>query len=558
MSTAESAPVADRLVDLLKAVDRYDLLSNGLGGEVRSIVPGGPDDIRRLEPDEVARVLYELVNVFRWRRLEPVLALHDLPHPRYPMGEESSSDDPPPVAAWDPPRGSEATPSGWNVLGFDVGFPIGIPSCELTCNAEWIEYYARKGFHVLTYRTVRNRPTGGSPYEWVFLADVQDPWDVSNFPIEVRRAADNIPRDWRTVSTATSFLAPCPPPEVWVEDMSEARRRLDNLGGHHLLIASVTDSVPLEDKTPDTLAADFVEVARKAEGAGAQVIECYLARATAIDPSGEPRPCEQSIETSLAIVEAVRGALKPDTRLLIKLSGDLSSDRLKKIVVPLAERRLIDGVSGISPVRVRRVIQHDGETLWGEKPPGVAGYLLREVSRTFVERLANLRREHDLRFEIIAMGGVMSPEDVSAYLNLGASAVQMATAAVSNPSLAMQAFAHYRPMVEVCQEWDGVVEEVDRERGTFWARLVRTDQEAPDEEAQFELHEFRPDERDEITRDTVFSWRTGVIFQGAQLVRHSTVRLKTVRALSEDDHLEGKRLAEWVNGSAGPGPVVAP
>lgn len=559
MNTAESASIADRLVDLVKAVDRYDLLSNGLRDAVRAILPGGADDVRGLRPDQVAGVLFDIVNVFRWRRLEPLLALHDLPHPRYPIGEKAPSDAPPPVAMWDPPpRGPEPTQGGWTVLGYDVGFPIGIPSCELTCNADWIEYYARKGFHVLTYRTVRNRPTDGSPYDWVFLSDVHAPWDAAHTPIEVRRAEDNVPRDWRTVSSATSFVAPCPSPDIWVEDMREARRRLDKLGGHHLLIASVTDSVPLEQKNPETLAADFVEVALKAEQAGAQVVECYLARATAKDPSGAATPCEQDIDTSWAIVEAVSSSLKPETRLLIKLSGDLSADRLERIVVPLAKARLIDGVSGISPVTVQRVVQPDGQPLWERRPPGVAGYVLRDVSRTFVQRLASLRHEHGLRFDIIAMGGVMSPEDVSIHLNLGASAVQMATAAVSNPSVATEAFAHYRPTVEVCQEWDGVVEEVDRERGTFWARLVRTDDEAPDEEAQFELNEFRPDERDDIETGTVFCWRTGLLFQGGELVRHSSVRLREVRALSEDDHLEGKELAAWIARSPGPDPDAAP
>jgi hypothetical protein len=560
--TPTSEPLADRLVDFCKGIDHYDKLSNGFREEVQNIVPGGPDALRRFGQDELARVVYELVHVSRRRRLEPVLALHDVPHPRYPVGGSPSPDEPPdsppPVAMWDPPRVAEPSAGGWKVLGFDVGFPIGIPSCELTCNADWIEYYARKGFHILTYRTVRNRPTGGSPYDWVFLADGNGPWDVGDAPTEVTRADDNVPRDWRKVSSATSFVAPCPAPEIWVEDMREARRRLDGLGGHHLLIASVTDSVPLEEKTPQRLAQDFVEVACRAEGAGAHVIECYLARATARDGTGEPRPCEQNIQTSRAIVEAVREALKPNTRLLIKLSGDLPLDRLERIVVPLARARIIDGVSGISPLRVQRVVQQDGATLWGEKLPGVAGYLLRDVSRAFVDRLADLKRRHDLRFEIIAMGGITSPEDVSTYLNLGASAVQVATAAVSNPSLAAEAIKYYRPTVEACHEWDGVVEEVDRERGTFWARLVRVDEEAPDEEAQFELDEFLPDERDEIEPGTVFSWRTGLVLKGGELVRESTVRLREVRALSEEDHLEGKRLASWVAGSSRPGPDVAP
>ncbi|MCA1702727.1 MAG: hypothetical protein LC808_05430 [Actinobacteria bacterium] len=557
MNTAEPATIADRMADLLKAVDRYDLLSNGLRDEVRRIVPGGPDDVHRLEPDDIARVLFEIVNVFRWRRLEPVLALYDLPHPRYPIGEDPSSNDPPPVTIWDPPRGPEPTRGGWSVLGFEVGFPIGIPSCELTCNADWIEYYARKGFHVLTYRTVRNRPTKGSPYDWVFLAGLQAPWEATYSPTEVTRADDKVPRDWLTVSTATSFVAPCPPSDMWVEDMRDARRRLDNLGGHHLLIASVTDSVPLKDKTPQTLAADFVEVARKAETAGAQAIECYLAQATARDTSGQFRPCEQNIETSLAIVDAVRGSLKPHTRLLIKLSGNLSGDLLDRIVVPLAKARLIDGVSGISPVRVQRVIHGDGQTLWGTSPPGVAGYVLRKVGRTFVERLAGLRQQHGLRFEILAMGGIMTPKDVSTHLNLGASAVQMATAAVSSPSLAIEAFAHYRATVEVCQEWDGVVEEVDPERGTFWARLVRTDADGPDEEAQFELNEFRPDERDEIQLGTVFCLRSGLLVQGGELVRHSAVRLREVRGLSAQHHLQGRSAAPWGSSLQGPGPDLA-
>lgn len=557
VTVLDSTTVAKRLGHLLKSLDRYELLSNGVRDEVNAIVPGGPDAVEHLSSDAVADALFNVVNVFRRRRLEPVLSLHELPHPRYPLGEQASdSDEPPPVAMWDPPPVVGPVVGGWKVLGHDVGFPIGIPSCELTCNADWIEYYASKGFHVLTYRTVRNRPTAGSPYDWVFLADVASPWQGDSTPEEVRQADDPIPRDWRTVSTATSFVAPCPPPDVWIPDLQEARRRLESLGGHHLLIASVTDSVPVSKKSPETLAADFVEVACKAESAGAQVIECYLARATAKDTSGGLLPCERSTETSIAIVRAVRAALDPDTRLLIKLSGDLSASQLHDIVVPLAQEGLIDGVSGISPVRVQRVVAGpDGHTRWHEKPPGVAGYALRSMSRTFVERLATIRSRHGLRFEIIAMGGVMSADDVATYLRLGASAVQTATAAVSDPNLAAEAFAYYRPSVEAAEEWDGVVLEVDPDIGTFWARLVRADVDAPDEEAQFELTELRPDERGSVMPGAVFTWRVGVSSEGGELVRRSWVRLKDVRPLTKEDQLAGKNLAERVARLSEPPPA---
>jgi len=537
--------------------------------EIATIVPGGADGVGELDDDAVARAVFEVVNVFRRRRLEPVLSLHELPHPRYPLGEAAPpSTAPPPVAMWDPPRALEPALGGWKVLGFDIGFPIGIPSCELTCNADWIEYYARKGFHVLTYRTVRNIPTEGSPYDWVFLADVDRPWNADGTPAEVRRADDPVPRDWRTVSTATSFVAPCPESGIWEADMADARHRLDRLGGHHLLIASVTDSVPVPLKSPETLAADFVEVALKAERAGAQAIECYLARATAKVTGGNLLPCERSAETSIAIVRAVRSALRADTRLLIKLSGDLPVERMEEIVVPLATERLIDGVSGISPVRVDRVTTgSDRRTLWDAKSPGVAGYALRDMSRAFVEQLSGIRKRHGLRFEILAMGGVMTAEDVSAYMSLGASAVQTATAAVSHPGLAAEAFAHYRPSVQAAEEWDGVVLEVDAERATFWARLARSDEApgettgeeapdevAPDEEAQFELTEVRPAERSLIEPGAVFTWRIGLIAEGGELVRRSSVRLKELRFLTEDDYLAGKKLAERVAQATGSAP----
>ena len=178
--------IADRLATLLRSLKGYDQLSNGVRSEIVEIIPGDAvndeldDDavaaiVKDLDDDAIAATWFKVVNILRGRRLEPVLSLHGLPYPRYPVGSETPSI--PAVRMWDPPRMPESSPGGWSVLGFDVGFPVGIPSCELTCNADWIEYYARKGFHVLTYRTVRNTPPEPSrKYDWVFLADIDKPW----------------------------------------------------------------------------------------------------------------------------------------------------------------------------------------------------------------------------------------------------------------------------------------------------------------------------------------------------------------------------------------------
>lgn len=552
-----SAPrtIADRLATLLRSLRGYDLLSNGVCDEVTGIVPGGAESIRHLDDDAIAAVWFDVVGILRRRRLEPVLSLHGLPYPRYPVGDDVQTSDTPLVTMWDAPRPPEASRGGWTVLGFDVGFPVGIPSCELTANADWIEYYARKGFHVLTYRTVRNKPKPGSPYDWVFLADIGRPWAPDDAPRAVRHSEGTMPRDWRAISTATSFVAPCPPPEIWEPDVRAARERLDELGGHHLLIVSVTDSVPLELKSMETLRDDFVEVAKRAERAGAQAVECYLARATMRDDSGELARCERSVETSIAVMEAVRAALDRKTRLLVKLSAELSPESLEKIVVDLAGRRVIDGVSGISPVEVERVTTGpDDHPLWGERRPGVAGYALGTLSQEFVKRLASIRSRHDLEFDIIAMGGVMTPEDVAVYMGLGASAVQTATAAVCDPDLAEAACAHYRATVETMELWNGVVIDVDADSRTFWARVTRDDGSTQDMDAQFELDEVHQDQRREVRPGAYFRWTTGLVEEGTRLVRHSAVRFARADPPTEEEILAGKELAERATKVFGPKP----
>jgi len=550
--------IAQRLATLLRSLGAYELLSNGVQSEVRQIadrIASGPDDaavaaaVEHLDDDGVlAEIWFDVVKIFKRRRLEPALSFHRLPYPHYPIGEQQGTDGvtAPGVMMWDPAPVPEASPRAWKVLGYEVGFPIGIPSCELTRDADWVESYARKGFHVLTYRTVRNTPKPGSAYDWVYVEGIAEPWtSVPDPHAAVRHAEGSLPPDWRRTSTATSYVAPCE--ESWEADVAKARRRLKALGGGHLLIVSVTDSVPKDEKSIETLSADFVEVALKAERAGAQAVECYLARATIKDDTGELKPCERSVETSIAIVEAVRSVLDTKTRLLIKLSADLAPESLEMIVVDLARRGLIDGVSGISPIEVERVTTGDDDhTLWEQHRSGVAGYALRHLSQRFVERLAALRERESLEFDIIAMGGVMTAEDVALYLRLGASAVQTATAAVLDPSLADVAYARYKTSVQTKKTWDGVVMEVDEAAGRFWARIAASDGSTPDMDAQFELDEVHRDQRRTVREGALFCWTSGLVEMGRRRYRHSTVQFRSVDPPTEDQLLAGKRLAEGV------------
>jgi dihydroorotate dehydrogenase len=55
-----------------------------------------------------------------------------------------------------------------------------------------------------------------------------------------------------------------------------------------------------------------------------------------------------------------------------------------------------------------------------------------------VKRLDAFRKANSLNYEIIGIGGVMTPADFQEYLAAGADVVQSVTAAMWNPSLAAQ------------------------------------------------------------------------------------------------------------------------
>lgn len=544
----------DILAELTRAAPSYQRLEGRVFDELRMLVPAG--DVAYSEEEAAAAALNKVIARFVELGLTDILSLHGLPWPRYPVyGPDSKGLHVPGVSdASTIPMPS----SGWNVLGFDVGFPIGIPSCELTSSPEWIEYYAREGFNILTFRTVRSEERKAGQ-EWRFLDGLDRPWELGQQPGTVHGSDSQLPPDWRAISTLTPFSAPSPPPHIWRNQIRGTKRRLESLGGGHLLIVSVTDSVKYEEKSDEKLAEDFVRVAGWAEEAGANVVECYLARSRYKDPAtGQLTACQYSPKTSLAIVSAVRARLSPETKILIKL-GDMPSEALETLVVPLVSRGYIDGVSGISPVRVQ-VADTDGRQVVDNPPtaPGVAGLAVRNVGVNFVKRLADIRQRHHLSFDIIGMGGVMTPYDVATYRRLGAAAVQTATAARCKPGIALAAYMWDRRIdPNSIEDWEGVVEEVDGD--VFVARLTDVAGDAPDEQAEFDLGEVSPAQRSMVKPGAVFRWwsESEYLNEDKAFLRRSEVQFRSLRPPTEEDAEAGEQLVQRAHeASADPWPFV--
>ncbi|MGO8905513.1 MAG: hypothetical protein ACLQMH_07820 [Solirubrobacteraceae bacterium] len=345
------------------------------------------------------------------------------------------------------PRGSMPDPSRFvpaqarPLLGHSVGFPIGVPASVLTADAKWVEYFARSGFNVLTFKTIRSHACAPSEFpNWVFLEDHDAPLPVGVNPREVVAHGDENTylRQLRAFSTANSFGVPCSDPETW---MSEVRASVELLRENQLLIVSVMGSSGPSDSR-EKLQEDFVKVSQMALEANAPAIELNLSCPNTLDRNAEgagvkPPLCD-SVEDTIEVVKAVSEAIDGKVPLVAKL-GYQPPPRLRPLVRGLAP--YVQAFSGINTLQVRVETARGGTTFGERQLAGISGIAIRHLAIDFVRSLKTLREMDDLKYEIIAMGGVMEPADVHALLAVGADAVQTATAASVNPNLPSELLA---------------------------------------------------------------------------------------------------------------------
>lgn len=364
--------------------------------------------------------------------------------------------DPPPFdhlqSYWDNfyrgPRQSEGAvvlerpdPAGFDFLGFELSIPFGVPACAVTPHSEYVEYFANRGFDLITYKTVRGEAWNPHPSpNLAFATEIRGPITAEDCARSVcpTMYPDELPQV-SEASFVNSIGVPSLPIEKWQADLERSRSLI---GPGQVLIVSVMGSPELLDQGDfeRQLIEQFVRVASAADEAGAPIIELNLS----CPNTGGELVCLDA-ELSGKITAAVRRAVG-DTPILIKISH--MDDQALGMLVEACKPHM-SGVVAINAVQVHAHGGDGGPFFRGRSNDfaGLSGVGIRELGLGVTRTLSRLRGDEGPTPEdwaIVGIGGVNSAADFQAYRDAGADAVQSCTGAWLNPHLAREVGAHLR------------------------------------------------------------------------------------------------------------------
>jgi dihydroorotate dehydrogenase len=313
-------------------------------------------------------------------------------------------------------------------FGLAVRSRFGVPA-SILINSRWIETYARLGFDLLTYKTVRSQPRPcHAPPNWLFLDERSVAADLAkaDAPLVLATRPPTVPH---AATAGGSFGIPSVAPEVWQPDIAAARRAL---GKGQALIVSVVGTAKPGLSEADFI-ADFAALARSVAENGADLVEADLSC-----PNVARREGEVYLDTKLSteIARAAK-AVAGGRPVLLKI-GDIP-DRAQMGVFLDSVADAADGVVMINAPS-RRIVDASGAPAFGagRERAGVTGAAVKSIALRAVRDAVDHIRRRGLPLKVIGVGGITSAADARAFLDVGAYAVQSATAATWNPYLAAE------------------------------------------------------------------------------------------------------------------------
>lgn len=310
-----------------------------------------------------------------------------------------------------------AVAGDWTFCGLRVDSPLGMPAGPLL-NGRWVLYYAGLGFDVLTYKTVRSRPR-----ECYALPNLQ--------PVTVEQLAGNqteVPiASTMQGSWAVSFGMPSMSPDDWRADVEATR---NSLPGGKLLSVSVVGSV-LPEWTLDDLADDYAQCARWAVDSGADCIEANFSCPNVSTCDGQ---LFQQPAAAKLVSARIREAIGSDVPFLIKIGHISDTAQATELVAAVEDS--IDAFAMTNSVAA--TVRSEDALLFDGERRGICGAATLATSIAQTKLFADVIAQRNSQVKLVGVGGAATAPDVTAYLNAGAEAVHIATAAMVDPLVAIE------------------------------------------------------------------------------------------------------------------------
>ena len=313
-------------------------------------------------------------------------------------------------------------------LGYRVASRFGI-AASLVLNERWFELYSRLGFDLLTYKTIRSRERRAHPPpNWLYV----DEPNLADAAAAVSAIGD-LPATPLTATAAGSIGMPSSAPEVWRRDIRNCRARLRP---GQVLIVSVVGTADAGTSEAEFI-ADFGALAAEAKDAGAQVVELNFSC-----PNVGRRESEvyRDTDSAVKIAQAARAAIG-SLPLLVKVGVIERPEQMSALLQSLSG--IVDGVVMINAPR-RMIVDKNGAPAFGSNRAyaGMMGGATFDVAMQCVQSAVNIVRRDRLDLHVLAVGGVYSPQRISAFFDAGAYAVLAASACAWDPYLAIRAKHH--------------------------------------------------------------------------------------------------------------------
>ncbi len=313
----------------------------------------------------------------------------------------------------------------WEFLGHKLISPLGIAAGPLP-NAKWLITYAKLGYGSLIQKTVRSSAHKSHPSpNIVYVESNRKKIAKSDTLVGFKKYNGSLEK----LSITNSLGNPCKSPKEW---MQEAKKTKQVIKKGQLFGISVYGTQK-EKTTLEELAKDYAKVAKMAKEAGAQFIEANLA---CPNVKGSENPfLYRDPESVMGISRAIKFTIG-NLPLVLKIGYFESFKNLLDVLK--AAKGHFEAISAINTIPKKVLDKNGKQILPGRDTSGICGFVIKDYGIKMVEDLIKAKKLAKYNFEVIGVGGVMRPQDVSNYLNAGANHVHSATAVMWNPYLAYE------------------------------------------------------------------------------------------------------------------------